>query len=70
MSLILPHPPSRYDHPYEVRRNNLLEQEFEKTLRRDTQMEVGRGQIILTAPNGTRWGLAVSNAGVLSTVAL
>lgn len=66
----LPTPPSRYDPTVETRRNNILELELARALRRDTDAELGGGRLVLTAPNGTRWALSVSNAGVLSAVAL
>lgn len=38
--------------------------------KRDQDIEPGMNSIILTAPNGTRYRLVVSNAGLIGTVAL
>lgn len=63
-------PPARYEQVAEARRSLAIEQAFATAFQRDVDCEVGRGRLILTAPNGSRWALLVSNAGVLSTVAL
>jgi hypothetical protein len=36
--------------------------------KRDQDIDLGMTSIILTAPNGTRYRLVVSNAGLLGTV--
>lgn len=36
--------------------------------KRNENVEIGVNSLILTAPNGTRYKLVVSNAGALSTV--
>jgi len=47
----------------------ILESEDLRNYKTNKDIEVGANRIILTSPNGTRYALAVSNAGVLSTVA-
>lgn len=52
----------------EVRRQiELAEQSNHK---RGRDIEVGEARLVLTAPNGGRWSVVVSNTGVLSAVAL
>jgi len=48
----------------------ILEQEDAKNLKRGRDIEVGEARVILTAPNGARFALQVSNTGTLSTVAV
>lgn len=38
--------------------------------KRNRDLEVGAARLILTAPNGARWSVTVSNIGTLSAVAL
>jgi hypothetical protein len=38
--------------------------------KRDQDIDLGTNSIILTAPNGTRYRLVVSNAGLIGTVAV
>jgi len=64
----LPDPPARYIQSTESVRNRQLVQADAENHKRDRDVEVGMGRVILTAPNGTRYALVVSNAGVLSTV--
>ena len=70
MSLKLPIIPRQYDPATEATRNRLLEQAFAECFRRDRDSEVGRGRLILRAPDGSRWSVVVDNAGVLGTEAL
>lgn len=67
----LPIPGDRYDRLGESQRNAVLEQSDRLNLKRNQDLELNRGaRIILTAPNGSRWILTVSNTGALSTTAL
>lgn len=47
-----------------------LEAEDSKNHKKDRDIELGMTSIIMTAPNGTRYKLIVSNTGVLSTMAV
>ena len=38
--------------------------------KRDRDLEIGQNRVILTSPNGSRYAITVSNAGVLSAVAV
>jgi hypothetical protein len=53
---------------YESQRNLLLEMDSNANLKRNRDLEVGEGRLILTSANGTRYALSVSNAGAISTV--
>lgn len=56
------------DHLREVQRQ--LEAADRAAVKEGLDYNVGGGRVILTAPNGTRWALQVSNTGTLSAVAL
>lgn len=56
------------DHLRELQRQ--IEAADRATVKEGRDHEVGSGRVILTAPNGTRWALQVSDAGALSAVAL
>lgn len=47
-----------------------IEQADRMNYKRGQDIEVGTNSVILTAPNGMRYRLVVSNAGALSTVAV
>ena len=66
----LPPAPSAYSRldQTDVRRQiELAEQQNHK---RNRDVEVGSARLILTSPNGTRYSITVSNAGVISAVAV
>ena len=52
----------------ELRRS--LELENLQNHKRNRDVEIGVGRLILTSPNGTRYAVTVSNAGTLSAVAI
>ena len=56
-----------YDAKVEATNNYTLEQADRNNHKRDKDIEVGSASIILTSANGTRYKVAVSDAGVLST---
>jgi len=66
----LPIAPQAYDRANEQQTRFQLEQEDAQNLKRGNDVEMGRGRIILTAPNGSRWVLTVGNTGTLGTTAL
>jgi hypothetical protein len=65
----LPAVPDIYSPAVERRRTAVIEAALAGALRRNADNDLGAGSIILTAPDGSRWKLVVSNSGVLSTVA-
>lgn len=44
----------------------ILEREDARNRKRNEDIELGNNSLILTSPNGTRYKLTVSNAGVLA----
>lgn len=69
----LPSPPPRYDKDDQAAMRLLLEQLAVKAYQRDQAIQnpdirIGTtGQLILTAPNGNRYKIGVSNTGTLTT---
>lgn len=70
MKATLPRPPSRYDERYQSELNGQLERLLDQKFHRGERVEAGAAGVVLTAPDGSRWLLTVSNAGVLGTTAL
>lgn len=67
----LGNPPNRYDQSFETRRNTTLMQHDDQNRKKQGDVECGAGQrLILASPNGARWNIVVSNAGVISATAL
>lgn len=66
----LPSPQPRYDASVEARRNIVLEQADALNFKRGTDVELYNEKLILRSPDGSRWKITVSNAGVISAVAL
>ncbi len=66
----LPVAPATYDRQNEQQTRFQIEQEDAQNLKRGGDIDVGRGRVILTAPNGSRWLLTVGNTGTLGTTAL
>lgn len=52
--------------PFFVQSFTILEREDARNYKRNQDVEIGMNSLILTAPNGTRYKLVVSNLGVLS----
>lgn len=70
MKVNLPVPPPRYDATSEGQRNLAIEKALGRVFVSGERIEAGVPGVVLTAPNGTRWLLTVSNAGVLGATAL
>lgn len=70
MSLNLPRPPGTYDAGEQAQLRRALEQEDRNNRKIGTDVEVGAQRLVLKSPNGARWSIAVSNAGVITAVAL
>lgn len=51
-------------------RDEALEQEDRRNRKTGADVEIGRERLVLRAPNGSRWAITVSNAGVLGAIAL
>lgn len=69
-SVRLPDAPPTYSQAVEIDRNRAIEIALSRAFKKGQDMELGEGRLILTAPNGTRWSVAVSNAGALTAVAV
>lgn len=64
----LPQPSEKYDRTNEAETRTQLDQRFAKTQMKTGDHEPDR--LILVSPNGSRWQIVVSNAGVVSATAL
>lgn len=63
--------PVKYDVAQQVQNQRELERADNLNRKKGAHVELAPGeQVILVAPNGTRYALAVSNVGALSTVAV
>jgi len=68
--MILPQPSPQYDAQNEAQTRAALSREDARNLKKGANVEIGKAQLILTAPNGTRYAVTVSNAGILSATAV
>ena len=66
--MILQNPPLRYDQSYQTRLNTTLKTADDLNRKRGTDIELVQERLILRSPNGTRYKVTVSDAGVLSAV--
>lgn len=66
----LPAPTSDYSAANEAAVRRALEQEDRRNRKIGADVEMGRERLVLKSPDGSRWAIAVSNAGVLSATAL
>jgi hypothetical protein len=66
----LPAPTPGYSVANEAAVRRALEQEDRRNRKIGANVELGREQLVLKSPNGNRWAITVSNAGVVSATAL
>jgi len=66
----LPRPPADYSVTAEAQRNLVIEQADNLSHKKNRDVEVGDGRLILKSPNGTRYEITVSNAGVVGASAI
>lgn len=66
----LPNPPERYAPQHQSDTQRQIEQADAQNYKKDQDVFLGKNRIILTAPNGTKYAITVSNTGVLSTTAV
>lgn len=59
-----------YSASAENERNRVIEQADYLNHKRNSDVEIGEGRLILTAPNGGRYNITVSNAGALVVTSL
>lgn len=68
--MILPVPAQSYDRTTATQTNLILEQADYLNHKRNQDIEVGDGRVILKSPNGTRYKIAVDNSGNLTASAV
>ena len=61
---------AEYDAKDETQTRNEIARVDKQNMKRNQDIDMGAARLILRAPNGNRYCLVVSNAGVLSTVLL
>jgi hypothetical protein len=66
----LPAPPSGYSQANEAALRRALEQEDRRNRKVGVDVEIGSERLVLKSPDGTRFSVTVSNAGILSATAL
>lgn len=66
----LPFAPTGYDQRDQNETRAEVQRELDRRHRRGVDLELSSDRLILRSPNGSRFALAVSNAGALSAVAL
>jgi hypothetical protein len=66
----LPIPDDRYRKDIEVKRNGILNNADLQNRKKGADVELSTDRLILHAPNGSRWQITVSNAGVVGAAAL
>lgn len=68
--MILPKAPAAYERADQDRLREALRRADGEYLKRGRDVEVGSGRLILTAPDGSRWAIRVSNTGLLTAAAV
>lgn len=66
----LANPAPVYSRADEFERNRALELADMQNHKRGRDIEVGAGRVIIKSPDGTRWEITVSNAGVVGASAV
>jgi len=59
----LPLPMQEYSSSVVQQTNNTLEQEDKKNFKKDTDININDGRLILKSPNGTRYNITIDNSG-------
>ncbi len=66
----LPLPGSEYSSSIAQQTNNTLEQEDKKNFKKDTDININDGRLILKSANGTRFNITVDNSGNITASAI
>lgn len=66
----LKHPERAYSVDDQRQLRSQIELADQENHKRNRDVEIGKGRLILSAPNGTRYAITVSNAGAISAVAV
>lgn len=67
---MIPTAPEKYSRADQQAMRAEIKRELDRRVVKSTDFEPSPGRIILRSPNGSRFAVEVSDAGVLSTVAL
>lgn len=66
----LPPAPATYAQEAEQTMRSLVQQADMQNHKRNRDVEISPGRLILKSPDGTRWSIEVDNAGVVSATSL
>jgi hypothetical protein len=66
----LPHPSPTYNIRDQAEQRAATERAIRGAHKRGEDVEVGDSRLVMKSPNGNRWSITVSNAGVLGATAL
>lgn len=66
----LPRPAPAYDIRDQAEHRSATERAIDATHKRGEDVEVSPGRLIIKSPDGNRWSVTVSNAGVVAAAAI
>ena len=66
----LPLPTAEYSSSIAQQTNNAIELEDKRNFKKDTDININDGRLILKSPNGTRYNITVDNSGNISESAI
>lgn len=66
----LPIAPGQYSQANEQQARGAVERADMQNHKRNSDVEIGQGRLILTSPDGTRWSVTVDNAGAISAASV
>lgn len=67
--MILPKASPKYDASNEQNARDMLNTEDRKNVKKGDTINFTRNELVISAPDGSRWAVKVDNAGVVSTEA-
>ena len=70
MALKVPSPTTSWSAPYQTRVNQALESNDITNRKKGTDIELDADKLIIRSPNGGRWQITVSDAGVVGATAI
>jgi hypothetical protein len=70
MALRVPAPASTWTPAYQIRVNQAVEVADVQNRKKGADVELVNEMLILRSPNGQRWRITVSNAGIVGAVVL
>jgi hypothetical protein len=66
----LQNPAQTYSRAHELERNRAIELADLQNHKRGRDVEIGNARLIVRSPDGTRWEITVSDAGVVGATSL